>query len=142
MKDEILDLYFNKKLKQNEIAKKLNVAKSTVSKIISRDVRYTAEKANRKVINKEKHNKQIQDCIERKRKQKQFNSYMDDLIMKRMHIEASMELSGGKKPISNRAFRDWNPSIYEFNEKNKSYVLKKGINVGADVPKKISWKNY
>ena len=25
---------------------------------------------------------------------------------------------------------------------NKSYKLKKGINVGADVPKKIKWRGY
>lgn len=140
MKDEILDLYFNKKLKQNEIAKELNIAKSTVSKIISKDARYVMEKEQRKLINKEKHNKQIKECTEKRRKEKQLCNNLDDLILKRMHIEASMELSGGRKPINNRAFRDWNTSIYEFNEKNKSYVLKKGINVGADVPKKINWK--
>lgn len=51
-----------------------------------------------------------------------------------------MELSGGRKTISNRAFRNWNSSIYKYNEKNQSYQLKSGINVGADVPKTIKWK--
>ena len=63
---------------------------------------------------------------------------MDYAILKQAHEQASRELSGGRKPISNRAFRDWNPSKY--NEKSKSYVLRKGINVGADVPKRINWK--
>lgn len=52
-----------------------------------------------------------------------------------------MELSGDRKPINNRAFRDWNSSIYKYNERNKSYVLKKSINVGADVPRQIKWSN-
>ena len=32
-------------------------------------------------------------------------------------IETSMELSNSRKQISNRAYRDWNPSIYRYNEK-------------------------
>ena len=52
-----------------------------------------------------------------------------------------MELSGGRKTISNRAYRDWNTSIYNYNEKSKSYVLKKEVTVGADVPKRIKWSN-
>ena len=58
-----------------------------------------------------------------------------------MHIQASRELSGGKN-ISNRAFRNWNSSIYKYNDKTKSYYLKKGIVTGFDVPKKINWKSY
>ena len=67
---------------------------------------------------------------------------MDYAILKQAHEQASRELSGGKKPISNRAFRDWNPSIYKYNSKSQSYVLKKGIVVGSDVPKRINWKGY
>ena len=32
--------------------------------------------------------------------------------------------------------------IYKYNEKTKSYILKKGITVGADVPKIINWKSF
>lgn len=56
-----------------------------------------------------------------------------------MHDQASRELSSGRT-ISNRAFRNWNSSIYQYNEKSKSYVLKKGIKVSSDVPKRIDWK--
>jgi len=65
---------------------------------------------------------------------------VDYAILKQAHEQASRELSGGRKLISNRAFRDWNPSIYKYNEKSKSYVLRKEINVGPDVPKRINWK--
>lgn len=50
---------------------------------------------------------------------------MDNAILKQAHEQASRELSGGKNPISNRAFIDWNPSIYKYNSKSQSYVLKK-----------------
>ena len=56
-----------------------------------------------------------------------------------MHIQASIELSDGRKEISNRAFRDWNSSIYKYDKKGKSYVLKKEIITGIDVPKRIKW---
>ena len=62
--------------------------------------------------------------------------------MKKMHEQASLELSGGKKTISNRAFRDWNTSAYKYNNKNKCYELKKGINTGADAPKRIKWTAF
>ena len=52
-----------------------------------------------------------------------------------MHNQASKELSGGAKNISNRAYRDWNVSAYKYNKQNKCYELKKGIVTGIDVPK-------
>ena len=66
----------------------------------------------------------------------------DIQILKKMHEQASLELSGGKKTISNRAFRDWNTSAYKYNNKNKCYELKKGINTGADAPKRIKWTAF
>ena len=35
-----------------------------------------------------------------------------------------------------------NSSIYKYNEKSRKYILRKGINVGYDVPKSINWKIY
>ena len=78
--------------------------------------------------------------INLKRKQTSFD--VEYALLRQTHEQASRELSGGSKQISNRAFRDWNTSIYKYNEKSKSYVLRKGIIVGADVPKRISWKNF
>ena len=54
-------------------------------------------------------------------------------------IDASKELSGGKKYISNRAFRNWNTSIYRYDRKTKSYKLKNNINVSKDIPRRIKW---
>lgn len=43
------------------------------------------------------------------------------MILKIMHDQASKELSTGKK-ISNKAFRDWNSSIYKYNY-NKKHMI-------------------
>lgn len=63
----------------------------------------------------------------------------DNEILKIMHDQASIELSQGKNIISNRAYRNWNSSAYRYDRKRQSYVLKKEINVGADVPRIIKW---
>ena len=139
-KNRILVLYYDERLKQKEIAKKLNISKSIVSRTVKKDSRYESEKELRKVQNKKKHNKQIQNRVEEKRRIQKHKNAMDDLILKAMHYQASSELSQGKKSISNRAYRDWNTSAYKYNSKTKSYHLRKEINAGADVPKKIKWE--
>ncbi|MBR6504146.1 MAG: hypothetical protein IKT41_00195 [Clostridia bacterium] len=138
--EKILNLYFIEQYKQIDISKLLNVSKSTVNRIIMADERYLTEKFRRQNANRTENKIKTVKYITNKRKsQKDDDTYQS---MKKQHLEAARELSGGKKPISNRTYRDWNPSIYRYNEKTKCYVLKSGIKVGADVPKKISWKNY
>ena len=136
--EKILNLYFIERYKQIDISKLLNVSKSTVNRIIMSDERYLNEKIRRQNANRAKNRKKTINYIANKRKSKKVDDIYDNL--KKQHIEASKELSGGRKPISNRAYRDWNPSIYKYNEKNKCYMLKRGIKVGADVPKRINWK--
>ena len=139
MDELILEKYFNEKKTQIEIAKELNVSKYKVSRVVSKDVRYPIEKENRKIQNKKKNIEFTKNYITLKRKQKGVD--IEYALLRQAHEQASRELSGGSRPISNRAFRNWNTSIYRYNEKNKSYVLKKGINVGSDVPKRIKWSN-
>lgn len=139
MEEQVIYLYFTKKMLQKDISEKLNISKSTICRIIKKDERYIEEKDNRKRLNKIKHNKDIQRRVENKRKQA---SASDIQILNRMHEQASLELSGGKRPMSNRAFRDWNSSAYKYNNKNKSYELKKGITAGADVPQRINWTTF
>ena len=138
-RNKILQLYFDEKLNQTEIAKILNISNNAVSKVLKADPKYQEEKNNRKQLNKVKRNKDIQRRVEKKRKQ---TNSSDIQIIKKMHEQASLELSGGTKPISNRAFRNWNSSIYKYNSRNQSYELKKGINAGADVPKRINWRAF
>ena len=101
------------------------------------DERYLNEKIRRQNANRAENKKKTINYITNKRKSRKVDDTYESL--KKQHIEASRELSGGRKPISNRAYRDWNPSIYKYNEKCKCYMLKSGIKVGADVPKKIKW---
>lgn len=100
---------------------------------------FLREKDIRKQINKRNRNKKIKNYVETKRKIKKEKDDMDYMGVKAKHEQASLELSGGRKPISNKAYRDWNTSAFEYNEKTKSYNLKKSLNAGVDIPKKIKW---
>ena len=139
MEEKIKYLYYTDKMLQKDIANELDISRATVSRIIRKDPRYIEEKNNRKRLNKIKHNKDIQKRVEEKRKN---TSDLDYQIMKKMHEEASLELSGGRKPIGDIAFRNWNKSAYKYDSKNNRYVLKKEINAGVDVPKTIKWNRY
>lgn len=136
-KEKILNLYFVEKYKQIDISKLLNVSTSTINRIIMSDERYLKEKIRRQNANRAENRKNTINYITNNRKSKKVDDTYESL--KKQHIEASRELSGGRKPISNRAYRDWNPSAYKYDKKSNSYVLKKEIKVGADVPTKIKW---
>ena len=134
----IKELYFNKKYSQKEIANILDTSNKYVSRILIKDDRYSEEKERRKLDSKITHKQKTKNYINQKRKSKTNDS--DYQVLKQMHLQASQELSGGRKTISNRAFRNWNSSAYQYDKKSKSYMLKKEINTGYDVPKRISWK--
>lgn len=133
----IIDLYYLKKYKIVDIAKELNVSKQYVSKIVKQDSRYIEEKARRKSENKEKQNQYRKDFMKNRRQRVADENY----ALKNMHDQASREMSTGRT-ISNRAFRNWNSSIYKYNKQKKVYELKKGIKTSSDVPKRINWKGY
>ena len=138
--EQVLFLYFKEKYKQKDIAIKLNISKYKVSRIVSKDNRYKEEKIERKEKSKAKNKKETIEYMKNKRRSSSSKTDYD--FIRAQHDQASRILSGGRKPINNKTYRDWNTSIYQYNEKTKSYNLKKGINVGFDVPKKISWKNF
>lgn len=131
----IVELYFIKKMKQIDIAEKLNISKYIVSRTLSKDPRYKEEKEKRRQEAIKRHNEKKAESVIRKRK----SSQNDYAMLKNQHIQASMELSGGKKTISNRAFRNWNSSIYRYDNKTKSYKVKSNVVTTYDVPKKIKW---
>ena len=137
--ERIRELYFNEGYKQKEIANILEISTSYVSKILLKDNIYQKEKEKRKDISKQRHRKSTIDYMQNKRKVNNIDIEYEQL--KQRHLQDSQELSG-KSYISNRAFRDWNSSIYKYNNNTKSYYLKKGIIVGHDVPKRINWKSY
>lgn len=136
MKDEIIDMYFNKKMKQIKIAATLGIAKSTVSKILKKDARFMAEKNTRKEENKIKRNKDIQNRVEAKRKEIQFEHKVDDLILKHLHSQATMELSKGRH-LSDESFRKWNSSAYKYNPSKHRYEYDSNLVRSYAVPKYI-----
>lgn len=139
-KEEILRLYFKEKLKQVEISEIIGISKNAVSKVVKQDSRYKSEKNSRKQLSKKNHNKKIQTIVENKRKILKEKNDADFYILKMMHEQASKELSGGKKTISNIDYRNWNKSAYEYNKNKDTYILKKELTVGADISKRIKWK--
>lgn len=141
MKDEILDLFFDKKMKQKDIAELLNIAKSTVSKVVSKDSRFITEKSLRKANNKVKRNKDIQRRVEQNRKKEQFKNNSDDLIVKQMHSQASMELSK-RSHLSNENYRKWNKTAYNYNPSKKRFEFDENLGRSYDVPKYIKAKIF
>jgi len=134
IEEKILKMYFVYRMKQIDIARKLNISKYKVCRVVTKDSRYTEEKNARKEINRKKHIEKTKEYIKKKRR-------MDSELakVKRDHILAVMELSDKNRVISNRAFRNWNTSIYRYDGKSKSFVLKRNVITGADVPKRVKW---
>lgn len=115
----INNLYFNQKMKLTDISKNVGKSISTISRVIRKDSRYMEEKDNRKKENKEKHIRDTKNYMKNKRKIEQFIGKQDDLILKNLHNQASLELSF-RKSLNNNALRKWCDS-YKFNKKKRKY---------------------
>ena len=133
----ILELYFVHKMKQKQIAEKLNISKYIVSRVLRSDGRYYEEKKARVKESEKKHREKTSKYITEKRAKERNNNEYE--AVEKQHIQASLELSNMKGYISNKAFRDWNSSIYKYDKKTKSYKLKSNIVATSDVPKSIKW---
>lgn len=134
-KQEIIKLYYENDAKIIDIANSLKVSRAYISKIIKLDSRYTSKKQKQKEATqkrkKEYTNNRMKIIREIERQQ--------DSFLKQQHLQATQELSSSRNVISNRAFRNWNSSIYTYNVKLKSYKLQKDIVTGSDVPNIIKW---
>lgn len=135
-KDVILSMYFIEKLRPADIAKKLDISKSAVTQVLKKDKRYVEIKQERKIKNQKKHIEETKEHIKAKRKIAQFRNSADDLILKNMHNQASMELSQPKR-LSNMAYRNWNKSAYSYNEKKRRFEFKEELGRSFDVPKYV-----
>lgn len=137
-KEKIIFLFFEKKLNTIEIASKLRVTKQYISKIVKQDSRYDKERENRKINNKEKQKQRVKNYIYKQRKQRRQNRI--EGAMELLHFQASCEMSK-RRFINNRAFRNWNSSIYGYYERTREYRIKKELEnkVSYAVPKKIKW---
>ena len=134
-RENILDLYFNKHLKQKEIATIVGVSKQYVSKVIKADSRCKEEKQTRKdknaITRKDYMKEYFKNYI---RTKKEDNSYEQ---LKALQYQDSLELSYFSSYMNDYAFAKYNSSIYH-RDKNGNLKLNKGIKVGNDVPKTIN----
>ena len=121
---QILDMYFIEKIKPVDIAKKFEIAKSTVTRVLQKDSRYIKIKQERKAENQEKHKQYTNDYNKTKKKNIQQKNNADDLVLRNMHNQASMEMSKPKR-LNNMAYRNWNKSAFTYNEKKKGMNLEK-----------------
>lgn len=123
-------------VKHLEIAKKLDISKGAVTQVLKKDKRYIEIKNERKIKNQKRHREETKDYIKTKRKIAQFKNNTDDLILKNMHNQASIEMSQPKR-LNNMAYRNWNKSAYSYNEKKRRFEFKEELGRSYDVPKYI-----
>ena len=133
-KEQILDLYYNKHLKQNEIAKIVGKSCPYISKVVKTDKRNKQEKENRKKTNAENRKVYLQEYFKTyDRPKKDDNTYEQMLAQQR---QDAMGLSYNNNTMSDYALAKWS-SIYHTNSKG-NLVLNRNLKVGFDVPKSIN----
>ena len=108
--ENILDLYYNKRLKQKDIATMVGVSKQYVSKVIKSDSRCKEEKQIRKNTNAIKRKDYMKEYFKNyDRPKKEDNSYEQ---LQALLNQDSLELSYSNSNINDYAFAKYNSSIY------------------------------
>ena len=130
---EITRLFYEKHLKPTDIAKQIGVGKSYITKIIQKDERYIEEKQYRATQSKERHKVCKRNYINKKR-QADKQEYQAIIIQ----INKDNKYLSTKKKLSDEAFSNWNRGMFDYDKHSSDLVLKNGINVGFDVPKRVS----
>lgn len=130
---EITRLFYEEHLRPTDIAKQIGVGKSYITKIIQKDERYIEEKEYRATKSKERHKVCKRNYINKKR-QTDKQEYQAMLIQ----INKDNEYLSTKNEISDIDFAKWNRGMYDYDKKSSDLVLKSGINVGFNVPRKVS----
>ena len=135
-KEQILKMYYQESLKQQDIAKHLSVSQSYVSQVIKSDERYNTHKETKhkeSMGRKADYNKEYYKTYNRPKKDD--NSYQQ---LKAQLDKDSLELSyQSGYNISDYDFAKCNLSAYHRNSKG-NLSLVKGLKVGADVPRTIN----
>lgn len=137
-KEQILDLYFNKHLKQTEIAEKVNASQQYISKIIKKNERYENEKSSRKSINAEKR-KIAQAEYQKSYVRKKEKDIAYEQLLEQQRQDA-IELSYNPHPLSDYAFKKANSSIYTYDSIRNQFIMIRGIKAGFNAPKRIKYE--
>ena len=131
--EEITRLFYEEHLKGTEIAKRIGVNKSYVTKIIQKDERYINDKESRMIQSKERHNACKREYIIRKR---QTDKQEYQALLRQ--INADNEYLSTKNEMSDVAFTNWNRGMFDYDKYSSDLILKKGITTGYNVPKRVS----
>lgn len=132
-KDKIIELFFEEHSRPTDIAKKLKVGKSYVTKVIQKDERYNSEKEKRRTLSLEKHKTCKRNYI-RKKREEQKQAYQTMLLQ----IERDNKYLSTKKKMNDIAFTKWNRGMFDYDKNSSDLVLRKGIVTGYNVPKRVS----
>ena len=130
---EITRLFYDEHLRPTDISKQIGVGKSYITKIIQKDERYIEEKEYRANQSKERHKVCKRNYINKKRQADKLE-YQAMIIQ----INKDNEYLSTKKKLSDEAFSNWNRGMFDYDKHSSDLVLKNGINVGFNVPKRIS----
>ena len=130
---EITRLFYEEHLRPIDIAKQIGVGKSYITKIIQKDERYIEEKEYRAIQSKERHKVCKRNYINKKQ-QADKQDYQAMIIQ----INKDNEYLSTKKKLSDEAFSNWNRGMFDYDKHSSDLVLKNGINVGFDVPRRVS----
>ena len=130
---EITRLFYEEHLRPTDIAKQIGVGKSYITKIIQKDERYIKEKECRAIQSKERHKVCKRNYINKKR-QADKQEYQAMIIQ----INKDNEYLSTKKKLSDEAFSNWNRGMFDYDKNSSDLVLKRGINVGFDVPRRVT----
>lgn len=135
-KDEILKLYYEEHLKQQDIARKIKVSQGYVSQVIKADKRYNANKETKhkaSIIKKANYNKEYYKTYNRPKKVD--NSYQE---LQAQLAKDTAELSyQNRYNMSDYDFVKCNSSAYHRNSKG-NLSLVNGLTVGFDVPRTVN----
>lgn len=135
-KDLIVYLYFNEHMKPVDIAKKIGVSRSAVTQVLQKDEKYKISKEVRKENNqKNRKCKKAQQKSQIRKKMSERREF-DDLVLRKMHDQASMELSAPRK-LSDMGYRNWNKSAFKYNTEKRRFEFDENLGRSYDVPKYI-----
>lgn len=133
-KEQILDLYYNGHLKQNQIAKLVGTTNQYVSKVVKADSRNNQEKEYRKQINSKQRKDYLKEYFKTYDRHKKDDNSYEQLIAQQK--QDSLELSYSNN-LSDYAFAKWNSSMYHTNSKG-NLVIDRKLKVSDDIPKSIN----
>ena len=133
-KDVIMELFFEKHLKVNEIAENIGTSSAYITKIIKQDPRYAEEKQSRQEVSKRNRKIAQNNFMKNKREQKRIDDQYS--VVQAQHSQDVMELSK-RGHMNNQTFRKWNSSAYNYNPSKHRYEFNEQFGRAADVPKYV-----